>query len=129
MPNILRYVVEPDIDPFILEFSSLNARLKDLKVIIRSEHDKLLKQLIDKFISKILSGKYLRVGSGDFIEHEDGRVVPVNFSSSGNKKYYHWFYFCNLYHSEVLRSHVDLMVKAYISKNLMHIFFPHPRRI
>jgi predicted ATPase len=71
------------IDPFLIEFGSFYERTK---AIIERAKEERAPNGIDKIISNILGGVYLREGDKDYIIHSDKRKINVAFSSSGQQE-------------------------------------------
>lgn len=71
------------IDPFLLEFGTFYG---NMKTIVERRQEETKKNGIDKIISNIIGGEYLREKDKDYIVHNDNRKINVAFASSGQQE-------------------------------------------
>ena len=78
------------IDPFMLHLGSYYESFKGVAANIKSFQKESNAELADKVlkaIRKILDGEYVQIDGEDFLILEDGRIVSVSESSSGQQEF------------------------------------------
>lgn len=73
-------------DPILLEFGSLYEGIKSPGIIPLLIHHREESHKLDDLINNILHGKHVVRSGEDFLVHDNGRDVHINFASSGQQE-------------------------------------------
>ena len=75
-----------DFDPILLEFGSLYEKIRSVRRVSLLPNDVEYYKSLEELSNNILHGRYKKQNGKDFLVHEHGRGVYINFASSGQQE-------------------------------------------